>query len=100
MRQWRNFQTRCHHLASRVVNHAFRLGGVKAGATLGTASSNDSTARYVTPLKDAGLVEPVDASLHSPQQAYKLAPKAERHLRDSTPPLLLHQWGQSLCSPR
>ena len=83
---------------SRVANRAFRLGGVKAGATLGIASSNDSTARYVTPLKDAGLVEPVDASLRSPRQAYKLAPRAERHLRDSTPPLLLHQWGQSPCA--
>ena len=80
MRQWRNFRTRCHHLASRVVNHAFRFGGVKAGATLGTASSNDSTVRYVTPRKDAGLVEPVDASLRSPRQAYKLAPKGRKAL--------------------
>ncbi len=63
-----------------MVNRAFRFGGVKAGATLGIASSNDSTARYVTPRKDAGLVEPVGASLRSPQQAYKLAPKGRKAL--------------------
>ena len=49
--------------------------------TLGIASSNYFTARYITPLKDVGLIEPVDvASLHSPRQAYKLTPKGRKAL--------------------
>ena len=35
----------------------------------------------ITPLKDVGLIEPVDvASLHSPRQAYKLTPKGRKAL--------------------
>ena len=47
--------------------------------TLGIASSNYFTARYITPLKDAGFIEPVNvAGLHSPRQAYKLTPKGRK----------------------
>ncbi len=77
MRRWRNFQARCHHLASWVANRAFYFGGVKFRETLGIASSN----RYIAPLKDADLIEPVDvASLHSPRQVYKLTPKGRKAL--------------------
>ena len=82
MRPPRHFiPDRCYHLISRIANRAFYFGGVKVRETLGIASSNYFTGRYITPLKDAGLIEPVDAaSLHSPRQAYKLTPKGRKAL--------------------
>ena len=45
------------------------------------ASENYFTARYITPMKESVLIEPVNASsLHSPWQAYKLTPKGRKML--------------------
>ena len=48
---------------------------------LGIASANYFTARYITPMKESGLIAPVNAaSLHSPWQAYRLTPKGRKVL--------------------
>ena len=48
---------------------------------LGIASANYFTARYITPMKESGLIAPVNAaSLHSPWQAYRLTPKGRKML--------------------
>ena len=48
---------------------------------LGIASANYFTARYITPMRESGLIAPVNAaSLHSPWQAYRLTPKGRKVL--------------------
>ena len=48
-------------------------------AALGISSVNFFTARYLTPLAQAGYIAAVDTeNLHSPQQKYRLAAKGRR----------------------
>ena len=76
MRLLRNFKAnQCCQLTGRIANRELR-------ASLGIASANFFTARYLTPLAKAGYISLENpARIHSPLQRYRLQAKGRRVMR-------------------